>query len=105
VALNFEYTHTWWQDAHFDSPAASPFFNYTFRRQDDLFKFGFTVALSPSAPAAEPPIPVKARPSKYRRGYRSDRKGRQSAALLLFRSEHDAERFSEKIMLNQKPGA
>ena len=64
VALNFEYEHTWWQDAHFDAPAASPAFNYTFRRQDDLFKFGVTVALSPSAPVAEPPIPVKARPSK-----------------------------------------
>ena len=64
VALNFEYEHTWWQDAHFDAPAASPAFNYTFRRQDDLFKFGVTIALSPSAPAAERPIPVKTRPSK-----------------------------------------
>jgi hypothetical protein len=64
VALNFEYQHTWWQDAHFDAPAASPAFNYTFRRQDDLFKFGVTVALSPSAPTTERPIPVKARPSK-----------------------------------------
>lgn len=46
VSLFAEYQHTWWQDANFNTPAASPFFNYTFARQDDLVKFGFTVDLS-----------------------------------------------------------
>jgi hypothetical protein len=27
-----EYRHTWWQDATFSTPTASPAFNYTFRR-------------------------------------------------------------------------
>jgi len=26
------YQHTWWQDATFNKPAASPLFSYTFRR-------------------------------------------------------------------------
>jgi hypothetical protein len=31
VSIFLEYQHTRWQDAHFDRPAASPFFNYAFR--------------------------------------------------------------------------
>jgi hypothetical protein len=56
VSLFAEYQHTWWQDTNFNTPAASPFFNYTFARQDDVLKFGFTVELSPAAtsPAAGP---------------------------------------------------
>jgi hypothetical protein len=38
--------------AHLNSLAASPPFNYGFRRQDDFVKFGFTVALNVPAPAA-----------------------------------------------------
>jgi len=33
VALFAEYQHTWWQDAQFNTPAASPAFNYNFRRK------------------------------------------------------------------------
>jgi hypothetical protein len=56
VSLFLEYQHTWWQDATFNTPAASPFFNYTFRRDDDVVKFGFTVLLNspPPAPARHP---------------------------------------------------
>jgi hypothetical protein len=65
VSLFGEYQHTWWQDANFNTPAASPFFNYTFARQDDVLKFGFTVSLSPTPPPAAAPIyPVKALPPK-----------------------------------------
>jgi hypothetical protein len=60
VSLFLEYQHTWWQDAHFDMPAASPFFNYTFGREDDAVKLGFTVALG--APPQVPTYLVKARP-------------------------------------------
>jgi len=52
VSLFLEYQHTWWQDATFNTPAASPGFNYTFRREDDVVKFGFTVSLDP------PPTPT-----------------------------------------------
>jgi hypothetical protein len=65
VSLFAEYQHTWWQDANFNAPAASPFFNYTFARQDDVVKFGFTVDLSPAAPPpAAGPRYVKALPPK-----------------------------------------
>jgi hypothetical protein len=30
VSLFAEYQHAWWQDTNFNTPAASPFFNYTF---------------------------------------------------------------------------
>jgi hypothetical protein len=52
VSLFLEYHHTWWQDATFTTPAASPAFNYTFARQDDVVKFGFIVSLD-----APPPPP------------------------------------------------
>jgi hypothetical protein len=64
VSLFAEYQHTWWQDANFNTPAASPFFNYTFARQDDVVKLGFTVDLSPAAPAPAGPRYVKALPAK-----------------------------------------
>jgi opacity protein-like surface antigen len=52
VALFVEYQFTRWQSAHLDSPTASPFFNYTFRREDEAIKFGFNIALE--APGASP---------------------------------------------------
>jgi hypothetical protein len=52
VSLFVEWQHTWWQNASFNTPAASPGFNYTFARQDDVVKLGFTVSL-----AAPPPPP------------------------------------------------
>jgi hypothetical protein len=67
MSLFAEYQHTWWQDATFNTPAASPFFNYTFSRSDDVVKVGFTVPLgAPSAPlspsSAAPSYSVKALP-------------------------------------------
>jgi hypothetical protein len=59
VSVFAECQYTWWQDANFNAPAASPFFNYTFRRQDDLVKLGFTVSLNAPPPVA-PSYPVKA---------------------------------------------
>lgn len=50
VSLFVEYQHTWWQNANFNMPAASPFYNYTFARQDDMLKLGFTVDLGPLSP-------------------------------------------------------
>jgi hypothetical protein len=60
VSLFLEYQHSWWGDANFNTPAASPFFNYTFRREDDVVKFGFTVSLGGPPPAPAPSYPVKA---------------------------------------------
>jgi hypothetical protein len=45
VSLIFEYSHTWWQDANFSSPAASPAFGDNFKRSDDVLKAGITVSL------------------------------------------------------------
>src|ERR1019366_5192596 len=60
VSLFAEYQHTWWQSANFNTPAASPLFNYNFARQDDVVKFGFTVSLSAPPQAPAPSYPVKA---------------------------------------------
>lgn len=64
VSVFAEYQHTWWQDANLNTPTASPFFNYKFRREDDVVKVGFTVdfGVQPTAPA--PSYPVKALPPK-----------------------------------------
>ncbi len=64
VSLFAEYQHTWWDSANFNTPAASPFFNYNFRREDDVLKVGFTVDLSPAAAPAAGPRYVKALPTK-----------------------------------------
>jgi Outer membrane protein beta-barrel domain len=63
VSLFAEYQHTWWREGKFNTPLASPLFAYTFGRQDDVVKIGFTVSLSsPSSPASSPGYPVKALP-------------------------------------------
>jgi hypothetical protein len=41
------------EDANFNTPTASPFFQYNFRRKGDVVQAGFTV--EPSAPP--PPAP------------------------------------------------
>jgi len=66
LSLFAEYQHTWWDDAHFNAPTASPGFNYTFRRQDDLVKLGVNLSFgeSPPSPAAAPAYAVKALPAK-----------------------------------------
>jgi len=65
VSLFAEYQHTWWQDAQFNSPAASPLFNYNFRREDDVIKLGFNVHFDAPPPVAPvSPMPVKALPAK-----------------------------------------
>jgi hypothetical protein len=68
ISLFTEYQHSWWGDAKFNQPPASPFFNYTFRREDDLVKVGFTIPIGPQpmpAPpalsAGAPKYPVKAK--------------------------------------------
>lgn len=64
VSLFAEYQHTWWRDGKFNTPAASPLFNYTFARQDDVAKLGFTVSLgAPPLPSLSN-LPVKAPISK-----------------------------------------
>jgi len=64
VSLFLEYQHSWWGDANFNTPAASPPFNYTFRREDDVVKFGFTVSLNPPPAPAPSSMVFKAPPSK-----------------------------------------
>jgi opacity protein-like surface antigen len=66
VAVFAQYQHTWWQDGTLTTPAASPLFNYAFRREDDTFKVGFNVYFG-APQAAEPmrsPMLVKALPAK-----------------------------------------
>jgi hypothetical protein len=60
VSVFAEYQHTWWQNANFNTPAASPPFNYNFRREDDVVKVGFTVSLSTPPSPTVPSYPVKA---------------------------------------------
>jgi hypothetical protein len=62
VSLFAEYQHTWWRDGKFNTPAASPLFDYSFGRQDDVVKLGFTVSLGATSPTAAPSYPVKALP-------------------------------------------
>src|SRR5262249_11133160 len=64
VSVFAEYQHTWWQNANFNTPAASPFFNYNFRREDDGAKVGFTVDLFAPPPPPSAPMYVKALPAK-----------------------------------------
>lgn len=66
VSVFAEYQHFWWAGANFNQPVASPLFNYTFRRQDDLVKIGFTVDLNPPPPPVAPSGTryVKALPAK-----------------------------------------
>jgi hypothetical protein len=66
LSLFAEYQHSWWDEAHFNAPSASPAFNYSFRRQDDLVKFGvnFSLGQGTSPPPAAPSYPVKALPAK-----------------------------------------
>jgi hypothetical protein len=54
VSVFVEYQHTIWQDASLDRPAASPFFNYTFRRDDDRVKVGLNFYLTPTPPVEQP---------------------------------------------------
>ena len=66
VSLSLEYQHTWWQTADYNTPAASPLFNYAFKREDDTFKLGFNVYFSATPPAAPPQsnMALKAPPSR-----------------------------------------
>ena len=50
MSVFFQYQHTWWQDAKLNSPAASPGFNYVFKREDDTVKVGVNVYLSAPTP-------------------------------------------------------
>jgi hypothetical protein len=66
VSVFAQYQHTWWADANLSRPAASPFFNYNFRRQDDTLRFGVNLqfgAALPSQSSPSPAMPVKAKPT------------------------------------------
>ena len=63
VSIYLQYQHAWWAAAHYDAPAASPSFNYSFRRQDDAVLLGFHVQLNPAARPA-PTLITKAMPAK-----------------------------------------
>jgi opacity protein-like surface antigen len=43
VALFVQYQHTWWDEAKLDRPAASPLFNYNYKRDDNTIRFGFNI--------------------------------------------------------------
>ncbi len=51
VSVFGQYQHTWWSTANFNTPASSPAFNYSFRRQDDTIKLGVLIHFSPQLPA------------------------------------------------------
>ena len=42
-SLFVEYSHIFWDDAHFNTPAASPAFNYTWSRDSNVIKGGLRV--------------------------------------------------------------
>jgi hypothetical protein len=44
-----------WQDAHLDTPAASPRFNYVFRREDDTVKLGLNFYFGAPIPSSPRP--------------------------------------------------
>lgn len=64
VAVFAQYQHTWWDDAHFNTPASSPAFNYAFRREDDTIRLGLNFYFAAPSPAASAPrsYSVKAPP-------------------------------------------
>jgi opacity protein-like surface antigen len=44
MSLFADYSHTWWDTARLDRPVASPFFDYTWRRETDALKFGARIS-------------------------------------------------------------
>jgi hypothetical protein len=59
VSVFFQYQHTWWQNTNFNTPASSPAFNYSFRRDDNMLKLGFNIYFNGPPPAPERPIITK----------------------------------------------
>lgn len=58
VSVFVQYQHTWWQDAKLNQPAASPLFNYNFRRADDTLRFGLNIHFGgPTQPPPAAPSP------------------------------------------------
>ena len=45
VSLFIQYQHSWWRDSNLNNPAASPAFNYAFRREDNTIKVGVNIYL------------------------------------------------------------
>jgi hypothetical protein len=65
ASLFLQYQHTWYANANLIMPAASPAFNYAFRREDDTIKLGVNFYFgAPPATAVTPTYPVKALPPK-----------------------------------------
>jgi len=46
VSVFLQYQHSWYGNAHLQMPAASPAFNYSYRRENDTFKVGVNVHLN-----------------------------------------------------------
>jgi opacity protein-like surface antigen len=60
-SLFVDYTHTWWETASLNAPAASPLFNYTWQRESDVVKAGMRIYFGgPIAPPPPSNMPVKA---------------------------------------------
>jgi len=57
VSLFVQYQHTWWDTARLNQPAASPAFNYSFRREDDTLRVGVIVHFGATAAPAAPVRP------------------------------------------------
>ena len=55
ISVFAQYQHTWWADARLDRPAASPFFNYRFGREDNTIKFGLNFYLGATPPPSPRP--------------------------------------------------
>lgn len=55
VSLFVQYQHTWWDNSTLIRPAASPLFNYEFRRQDDTVRFGVNVYFDGAFGTLSPP--------------------------------------------------
>jgi hypothetical protein len=58
AAFDVEYHRTWWQDAKYGQPNASPLFNYTYRRIDDTIRLGLHVEFGGTAASTLPALPA-----------------------------------------------
>jgi opacity protein-like surface antigen len=50
TSLFIDYDHAWWANAHFNTPAASPLFNYAWSRESNVFKAGVTIHFAAPQP-------------------------------------------------------
>jgi len=62
TTMFLDYDHIWWGDAHFNTPTASPFFNYTWARDSNIVKLGLTLHLGEPGPPPPEVAPARAGP-------------------------------------------